>query len=68
MIELFNSWSGAGQFFAVMAAVQIILRGIAEGLAKVEDLTESKWDNKVAAYCDMAANIISKFGYGSLKK
>lgn len=68
MMEIFNSWQGAGEFFLVMGSIQIILRGVAEGLSKVADLTESKLDNKVAAYCDMAANIIAKFGYGSLKK
>ena len=67
-MDLFKSWPEIGKLFAFGACVQILLRGISEALLKVSDLTETKWDNKVAAWCSEGAWVLgvalSKVGYG----
>lgn len=56
---------------AFMMALQIILRGLAEGLTKISDYTSNTWDNKFAAYASEASWFIGvwlgKFGYGEPK-
>lgn len=56
---------------AFMLTLQIILRGLAEGLTKISDYTSTTWDNKIAVYASKAAWFIGvglgKFGYGEPK-
>ena len=67
-MDLFKSWPEIGKLFAFGAAIQIGLRGLSEALLKVADMTETKWDNKVAAWASEGAWVLgvalSKVGYG----
>lgn len=56
---------------ALAIAVQVLLRGVAEGLTKISELTENKTDNKIAYWTSEAAwllgSLLGKFGYGEPK-
>ena len=53
---------------AFVMALQIFLRGAAEALTRVADYTETKWDNKLAAWFSQASwflgVFLGKLGYG----
>ncbi len=57
----------APHMIAFFIGLQIMLRGIAEGLTKISVFTDNQWDNKAAAMLSNAAWIIGsmlgKFGY-----
>lgn len=57
----------APHMIAFFIGVQIMLRGIAEGLTKISVITDNSTDNKIAAQLSNAAwimgSILGKFGY-----
>ena len=61
----------AAKLIALVVGVQLILRGLAEGLTKIAEVTETKADNKVAGWLGEAAwvlgAVIGKFGFGTPK-
>lgn len=61
-------WPGFMKVLAFIAALQILLRGIAEALTRISDFTETKWDNKTAGILSEISWVIGvalgKFGYG----
>ena len=50
-----------------MVGLQVILRGLAEGLTRISVATDAKWDNKVAAVLSQVSwflgTMLGKFGY-----
>ena len=71
LLGLLNNWPGILKLLAFVAAIQVFLRGLSEALTRIADYTETKWDNKVAAWCSEAAwilgSILGKVGYGTPK-
>lgn len=63
------SGSGFAKIVGIMIAVQLMLRGVAEGLTKLSAYTDNTWDNKVAGWLSEAAwllgSILGKFGFGT---
>lgn len=57
----------APHMIAFFVGVQLMLRGIADGLTKISVFTDNNWDNKAAAMFSNGAwimgSILGKFGY-----
>lgn len=55
------------KIFGILIGVQLVLRGLADGLTKIAVLTENKWDNKIAGWigqaCWLLGAFLGKFGY-----
>jgi len=66
-IEQLGDGSFLAKLVAFGAGIQIMLYGLATGLLKISDYTDTKWDNKAAAYLSQAAwflgAFLGKFGY-----
>ena len=66
--EQIAAWPQLSKVLAFVLALQVILRGLAEGLTKISDLTENRWDNKLAHILSEASwflgVILGKMGWG----
>lgn len=71
LLGLLNNFPGLMKLLVFVAALQIFLRGLAEALTRLADYTETKWDNKAAAWASEASWILGvalgKIGYGEPK-
>jgi hypothetical protein len=63
-----STWPGFAEFIAWMIGLQVMLRGVAEGLTRISNYTDTKWDNKIAGWLSEAAWLLGtglgKLGYG----
>lgn len=63
-----SNWGGFAEFIAWAIGLQVILRGVAEGLTRISAYTDTKWDNKLAGWMSEAAWLLGtglgKLGYG----
>lgn len=68
LTKTLTSSAGFSEFIGWMLGFQIVLRGTAEGLTRISVYTETKWDNKAAAWASQAAWLLGaglgKLGYG----
>jgi hypothetical protein len=68
-LDQLGDGSFIAQILAMLFAILMILRGLAEGLTKLSELTDNKWDNKLAGWFSSAAwilgSVLGKFGYGT---
>lgn len=66
LLQKFMDPSFSGKILAIMVGVQVILRGLAEGLTRISAWTDDNTDNKIAAYLSQAAWLLGvtlgKFG------
>jgi len=64
---LLESFPSLGKIMIYMVALQIMLRGLAEGLTRIAVTTESNTDNKIASWISQASwflgAMLGKFGY-----
>ena len=71
LAALFQSWPEFGKLMAFVLGLQIILRGLAEGLTRFSDYTDTTWDNKAAAVLSeivwFLGAVLGKVGYGTPK-
>ena len=65
---LLSSWGGFAKVISFMISAQLFLRCVAEALTRFSDWTDTKLDNKVAAWFSQVVWLIGiflgKFGYG----
>lgn len=70
--EIVEQWPSLGKMLAYVVGFQFVLYGLAEGLTRIAVLTESKFDNKIAAILSQAVwvlgSFLGKFGYSVPKK
>lgn len=71
IMKMISNYPGLLKLLAFLFALQIFFRGTAEALTRFADYTDTKWDNKVAAWMSEAAWILGvalgKIGYGTPK-
>jgi len=67
-LPFLKSWPEFGKVLAFVIALQVALRGLAEGLTRISDYTDNAWDNKLAAILSETAwflgTLLGKVGYG----
>lgn len=70
-LPFLSSWPEFGKVMAFVVGLQVLLRGLAEGLTRISAMTDNTWDNKVAAVFSQTAwflgAILGKIGYGEPK-
>jgi len=67
-LPFLQSWPEFGKVLACVLALQVFLRGLAEGLTSISDYTDNTWDNKAAAVLSETSwflgTLLGKIGYG----